>query len=241
MSNLWWHTHRQLQRGSRGDDVAKAQKALNSFSVVSPDLVPDGDFGQKTHDAVVAFQRMFDLEPDGILGPVAQTKLLGGSYRFELAQPDLVFQGTQFLCWASCLQSVLGRDWSGRPRRTKEQLVAEYPDDVTQDGPETGGISVAAFRSRVGTDYRFREVLVAADHTIEQVFRALRKRVPLLLVTMDAPGGVFHACVVYGAKVTVSSSALMLMDPLGMYRTEEMFTVNAHHRTGFFLPDEVTL
>ena len=57
-----------LRKGSKGDDVRTLQKALSRYY---PVVVVDGDFGQKTHDAVVAFQKAHAKEcgaADGIVG-----------------------------------------------------------------------------------------------------------------------------------------------------------------------------
>ncbi|HHY77627.1 MAG TPA: cell wall hydrolase [Clostridiales bacterium] len=62
-----------LKAGSRGTEVVKLQTALNNkgYSVGKV----DGIFGNKTYNAVVAFQKANGLTPDGIAGPITQTKL----------------------------------------------------------------------------------------------------------------------------------------------------------------------
>ncbi len=60
---------RNLSFGSKGSDVKAVQDALNyRRRCDDPRLVPDGDFGRHTRDAVVGFQKRFDLDPDGIVG-----------------------------------------------------------------------------------------------------------------------------------------------------------------------------
>ena len=58
-----------LKLGSKGPDVTRLQNLLNQKSIPSPNLVPDGDFGNKTDKAVRAFQKAKGLTPDGIVGP----------------------------------------------------------------------------------------------------------------------------------------------------------------------------
>ena len=58
-----------LRKGSRGKDVALLQLRLNTRLVPSPRLNPDGIFGPKTHNAVVAYQKQSSLVIDGIVGP----------------------------------------------------------------------------------------------------------------------------------------------------------------------------
>lgn len=50
-----------VKRGSKGNDVKYLQTKLK--------IAADGDFGPKTHAAVVAFQKSHGLVADGIVGP----------------------------------------------------------------------------------------------------------------------------------------------------------------------------
>jgi hypothetical protein len=55
-----------LSAGDSGSQVKTLQKALNALG---HDVgTPDGDFGTKTQDAVIAFQQAHNLKPDGIVG-----------------------------------------------------------------------------------------------------------------------------------------------------------------------------
>jgi len=69
-----------LQRvGSRGEAVRQIQLCLNNVGRAHPSILPlnpDGIFGQLTHNAVVAFQRLFNLTPDGIVGPLTWNRLM---------------------------------------------------------------------------------------------------------------------------------------------------------------------
>lgn len=65
----------KLQLGSKGDQTREWQKILikNGF-----DLSPwydDGDFGESTHNATVAWQSSHGLEPNGIVGPETVAKI----------------------------------------------------------------------------------------------------------------------------------------------------------------------
>lgn len=61
-----------LRRGSSGPNVVVVQTALNRISQNYPAIpkipVVDGIFGSRTEAAVVAFQQIFNLTPDGIVG-----------------------------------------------------------------------------------------------------------------------------------------------------------------------------
>ena len=57
--------NKTISYGSRGEDVKKLQKALNS---VGYNLAVDGEFGPKTQSAVRAYQQKNGLAVDGIVG-----------------------------------------------------------------------------------------------------------------------------------------------------------------------------
>lgn len=65
-----------LQRGSRGDYVTQAQKALLAKGYSLPRYGADGDFGGEMYAAVVQFQRDRGLAADGIIGPDTWAALL---------------------------------------------------------------------------------------------------------------------------------------------------------------------
>ena len=58
---------RTLKQGSKGDDVAKLQKALG--------IAADGDFGFGTQTALKKWQKLNGLVADGVAGPATQAKL----------------------------------------------------------------------------------------------------------------------------------------------------------------------
>lgn len=61
-----------LRRGERGDDVLALQQSLNRLGARDArgnPLVEDGRFGDRTYEAVEAYQRAHGLKVDGIVGP----------------------------------------------------------------------------------------------------------------------------------------------------------------------------
>ena len=58
-------------RGAHGEDVMRLQGYLNEISYFHPDNIPtlqvDGNFGPRTEGAVIDFQTLAGLEPDGIV------------------------------------------------------------------------------------------------------------------------------------------------------------------------------
>jgi len=67
-----------LRVGDRGESVRQVQRCLNRVSLNQPTiqrLTEDGIFGPRTFDSVVAFQRIFGLAPDGVVGPITWGRL----------------------------------------------------------------------------------------------------------------------------------------------------------------------
>lgn len=58
-----------LKRGSKGDGVKAVQKKVKATA--------DGDFGQKTHDAVVEWQKANKLTADGVVGEKTWKAMFG--------------------------------------------------------------------------------------------------------------------------------------------------------------------
>jgi peptidoglycan hydrolase-like protein with peptidoglycan-binding domain len=68
-----------ISLGASGNHVITVQQAINRVAArVSsiPRLSEDGLFGPITRNAVMAFQRHFGLNPDGIVGPITWTRLM---------------------------------------------------------------------------------------------------------------------------------------------------------------------
>jgi len=67
-----------IRVGDRGESVRQIQACLNRVGLRHPSiqrLNEDGIFGPRTFDAVVAFQRIFGLSPDGVVGPLTWARL----------------------------------------------------------------------------------------------------------------------------------------------------------------------
>ena len=67
-----------LRTGSSGENVRRVQNWLNgvgSYYTSIPRLTVDGRFGSATQSAVIAFQQLFGLSADGVVGPLTWNKL----------------------------------------------------------------------------------------------------------------------------------------------------------------------
>ena len=88
-----------LRRGSSGPDVVAVQVSLNRISQNYPAIpkIPavDGIFGSRTEAAVIAFQRIFGLTPDGVIGPATWYEIVR-LYTGVTALSELRSRGQQF-------------------------------------------------------------------------------------------------------------------------------------------------
>jgi len=64
-----------LRNGSRGENVRTMQRMLNNLGA-QPRLAEDGIFGPLTENAVRTFQRKFELNADGIIGPITWARVV---------------------------------------------------------------------------------------------------------------------------------------------------------------------
>jgi peptidoglycan hydrolase-like protein with peptidoglycan-binding domain len=77
-SALAYPWSRTLNQGATGADVVELQIRIAGYAADSPSqtrVAIDGDFGPGTAAAVRRFQRAYQLDPDGSVGPLTQGKL----------------------------------------------------------------------------------------------------------------------------------------------------------------------
>ena len=88
-----------LRRGSTGPNVVALQVALNriaqSYPAIPKIATVDGIFGSRTEATVRAFQRIFTLSPDGIVGPATWYAVVR-LYTAVTRLSELRSQGQQF-------------------------------------------------------------------------------------------------------------------------------------------------
>ncbi len=68
-----------LKQGSRGDVISKLQTYLSAIADKYPSIKNinvDGIFGKATNQAVIDFQKCFELNSDGIVGPLTWEKIV---------------------------------------------------------------------------------------------------------------------------------------------------------------------
>lgn len=80
IENQDWHVYRTLYEGRSGADVEGLQKALVSAGYKLPKFGADGDFGEETKEAVIAYQKANKLTPNGKVSKTMVLRL-GGSWK----------------------------------------------------------------------------------------------------------------------------------------------------------------
>jgi hypothetical protein len=88
------YNYRPLKRGLSGNDVYALQTGLNVFA--DPDIVADGVFGDRTHTAVVRYQRNRKLTDDGIAGILTQRSVainIGNRVKQHVVLPNGLLTG----------------------------------------------------------------------------------------------------------------------------------------------------
>ncbi|HEU4449108.1 MAG TPA: L,D-transpeptidase family protein [Gaiellaceae bacterium] len=100
-----------LAKGSRGDGVAKLNAKLAKLTYL-PAGADSSRFTLGTHHAVVAFQKVNGLAPDGVVGPVTRSALRDAS----APRPRVERDGRRVEVWRGRQVAVLVAD--GRVRRT---------------------------------------------------------------------------------------------------------------------------
>jgi N-acetyl-anhydromuramyl-L-alanine amidase AmpD len=65
-----------LTRGAEGWQVKRLQRLLRQYGLLLPPAKLDGDFGEITEAAVLAFQALNDLNPDGVAGSLTWRALI---------------------------------------------------------------------------------------------------------------------------------------------------------------------
>ncbi len=151
-----------LRNGSRGPEVAAAQRALG--------IPADGVFGPQTRRAVRSFQAAHGLEVDGVIGPLTRGALgavgapAGDSTTMALQRALGVAADGEYgpitRAAVRSFQAAHGLEVDGVAGPQTLGALG-LPTNVTlgDDGPSTpsagAGAAVAAARSAIGTPYRY--------------------------------------------------------------------------------------
>jgi putative peptidoglycan binding protein len=232
MSVGWWETHRQLQRGDRGPDVAALQRMLIEDS---GDKFPvTGFFDIATENSVKEFQERNNLSQDGIVGPVTHSILFDGNYHFEIMRPKLMRQ-EQFTCWAASMESALQSNWGARPRLTVADMLRNYSSFLAP----RKDITIAGFNKLVIDISAFQTVVDGRQFPLEQVLRELGRNLSPVVLVHDLTGAIAHTVVIFGVRIVKGQASLIVMDPLdGAYEdlgveilrgfTSQLRIVSAH-------------
>ena len=142
-----------LRTGSTGPNVVTLQVALNRISQNYPAIpkIPatDGIFGPRTQSAVTAFQRIFGLTPDGIVGPATWYEIVR-LYTAVTRLSELRSQGQQFYAINWSPPNALQSGSSGEKVRLLQYMLSVLSSYIPYIPPvEVDGIYGTATRAAV--------------------------------------------------------------------------------------------
>lgn len=129
---------RPLQQGSTGPFVVVIQTSLNRISQNYPAIpkIPtvDGIFGPRTEAAVRKFQEVFDLTPDGIVGPATWYALVR-LYTAVTRLSELRSEGQQFYAVNWAYPETLRRGDSGTSVRQLQYMLSILSEFISAIPP----------------------------------------------------------------------------------------------------------
>ncbi len=142
-----------LQVGSTGPNVVVVQASLNRIAQNYPAIpkVPavDGIFGSRTEASVRAFQEIFGLTPDGIVGPATWYELVR-LYTGVNSLSELRSQGQQFYAINWSAPNTLASGSTGDNVRHLQYMLAVLSEYIPEIPPVTvDGIYGPATRAAV--------------------------------------------------------------------------------------------
>lgn len=190
-----------LRMGSTGLDVQTIQTYLNRIRRNYPAIpvITDaaGTFGDSTRAAVVKFQNIFGLTPDGIVGKATWYKI-SSLYTAVTRLAELDSEGTNLGIGTVPPSAVLRQGSRGQDVITLQYLldvISEYYPDipaVTQDGIFGAGTmqAVTAFQRRMGL-VADGVVGPATWNALYRTYQGIGQNVPKPDPTPDAGGSSF--------------------------------------------------
>lgn len=166
-----------LRNGSTGPNVVTLQVALNRISQNYPAIpkIPtaDGIFGSRTQAAVTAFQRIFGLTPDGIVGPATWYEIVR-LYTAVTRLSELRSQGQQFYAVNWSPPNALQTGSTGEKVRLLQYMLSvlstyiPYIPPVTVDGVYGSATRAAVLAAQ--RQFRLPETGVVDANTWDEIY-----------------------------------------------------------------------
>lgn len=129
-----------LRRGNSGPNVVVIQVALNRISQSYPAIpkIPtvDGIFGRRTEASVLAFQQVFGLSPDGVVGPATWYELVR-LYTATTRLAELRSQGQRFYAINWSPPNGLAPGDTGEKVQLLQYMLAVLATHITTIPPVT--------------------------------------------------------------------------------------------------------
>ena len=127
-----------LRLGSAGEAVLQLQGGLNRIAKnypAIPKIDPlDGLFGPSTEEAVIAFQKIFNLTPDGIVGPATWYQIIS-IYVAVTKLAELQSEGQKYMLGSYDLPNVLSLGSSGEAVSQLQYMLNVLSDAYSGSTP----------------------------------------------------------------------------------------------------------
>ena len=186
-----------LRQGSTGEDVRRMQLYLNRISGnwwIPSIANPNGVFGADTRASVVAFQQLFNLNPDGVIGPITWYEITR-VYVAARRMAELDSEGQRYSIGNSP-PTVVIRQGSRGEAVTELQFLLNFIGQFYNDIPfviedsvfrDSTRLSVIAFQRRFGLT-QDGVVGPLTWSRLYEVYRRIRGTVPTPQPPPSTPG-----------------------------------------------------
>ena len=118
----------KLWRGSTGDSVRDLQRKLNANGY---ELDEDGVFGNNTYNAVVDYQRKYNLRVDGVVGEETWGSLLKTTEPEQPTTGKEILQGVNLKLKTGEIHAIMGPNGTGKSTLS-ESIMGNPAYTVTQ-------------------------------------------------------------------------------------------------------------
>ncbi len=176
-----------LERNEKGAEVRALQESLNKLGYTDAKgqpLKPDGDFGQRTEEAVKRFQQAHGLKPDGDAGPLTLDALKKAQAQPSLADPANSNHG-MYQDALKHLEKLGGFKNPEEMRRTAATLTYEARvgglneiNAVLPNKSGTGYFAVQGEPTDPAAQRAYSDKTAAAAQPVERISEQLRQDVP---------------------------------------------------------------
>ena len=196
-----------LRKGMKGEEVGDWQIFLRGLKLYFGEA--DNDFGQKTHDATILFQRKYKLKDDGVVGSNTWAKAISLGYAFDIedelddihspnypSKPDF-----KPLTSNSEREAIFGKfQFVPAPTKDNPEGIKIIGDWASKNIVK---VNLPALSKATGGKYSSMQWHKSAEHQLVKFFEALEKE--NLHTRIISYAGAFYPRYVRGSRSMLSN------------------------------------